>query len=66
MNQPSGGTLYFDEVTDYSVCMDDTLQAVFKRAREVSKAHQAFWQRADELGVTERAAAARPDAISGP
>lgn len=57
---------YFSEITDYFVCVDDTRQAVFERARHVSKAHQAFWQRADELGVTERAADERPDAISWP
>lgn len=57
---------YFSEITDYFVCVDDTRQAVFERARHVSKAHQAFWQRADELGVTERAASVRPDATSGP
>lgn len=56
---------YFSEITDYFVCMDATRQAVFERAREVSKAHQEFWQRADELGVNERAAASRPDAVSG-
>lgn len=57
---------YFSEITDYFVRVDDTGQAVFERARHVSKAHQAFWQRADDLGVTERAAAERPDASSGP
>lgn len=57
---------YFNEITDYFVCVDDTRQAVFERAKHVSKAHQAFWQRADELGVNERAAAERPDPISGP
>ncbi len=57
---------YFCEITDYLVRVDDTRQAVLERARQVSKAHQAFWQRADELGVTERAAAERPDASPGP
>lgn len=56
---------YFNEITDYFICMDATRQVVFERAREVSKAHQEFWQRADELGVTERAAASRPDTVSG-
>lgn len=28
---------YFSEITDYFVCMDATRQAVFERAREVSK-----------------------------
>ncbi|WP_299846297.1 hypothetical protein [uncultured Paracoccus sp.] len=57
---------YFREITDYFICMDETRQAVFERARDVSKAHQAFWQRSDELGVTERAATNRPDAVSHP
>ena len=56
---------YFNAITDYFICMDATRQVVFERARHVSKAHQAFWQRAEELGVTERAAASRPDTVSG-
>lgn len=56
---------YFKEITDYFICMDATRQVVFERARHVSKAHLAFWQRAEELGVTERAAASRLDTVSG-
>lgn len=47
---------YFSELTAYFTCMDGTRQAVFDRAREVSKDHQAFWTRANALGVAEKAA----------
>ncbi|KRW97011.1 MULTISPECIES: hypothetical protein [Paracoccus] len=54
---------YFRELTEYFACMDGTRFAVFERAREVSKAHQAFWLRANNLGVAEKAAANQPDAV---
>ena len=54
---------YFSELTDYFSCMDGTRLAVFERAREVSKAHQAFWKRANDLGVAEKAAANHPSAV---
>ena len=45
---------YFNAITDYFICMDATRQVVFERARHVSKAHQAFWQRAEELGHVDK------------
>ncbi|MFN8679974.1 hypothetical protein EQ718_13795 (plasmid) [Paracoccus versutus] len=54
---------YFSELTEYFVCMDGTRLAVFERAQEVSKTHQAFWKRANDLGVAEKAAANYPDAV---
>lgn len=50
---------YFSELTAYFTCMDGTRQAVFNHAREVSKSHQAFWTRAEALGVVEKAATGR-------
>lgn len=47
---------YFKELTAYFSCMDETRQAVFDRARSVSQDHQAFWRRANALGVAEKAA----------
>lgn len=52
---------YFSELSAYFTCMDGTRQAVFDRAHAVSKSHQAFWQRAQQLGVLEKAAADAPD-----
>lgn len=50
---------YFSELTAYFTCMDGTRQAVFNHAREVSISHQAFWTRAETLGVVEKAATGR-------
>lgn len=47
---------YFAQLTAYFSCMDDTRQAVFDRARLVSQDHQTFWQRANALGMAEKAA----------
>lgn len=52
---------YFSELSAYFTCMDGTRQAVFDRARAVSQSHQAFWERAEKLGVVEKAAADVPD-----
>lgn len=52
---------YFSELSAYFTCMDGTRQAVFDRARAVSQSHQAFWERAQKLGVVEKAAAEAPD-----
>lgn len=54
---------YFSELTAYFTCMDGTRRAVFERAGEVSKDHQAFWARAQDLGVVEKAATGRQEAV---
>lgn len=56
---------YFHDLTDYFACMDASRQAVFRRSREVSAAHERFWQRAKALGV-ERKAASTHDALAVP
>ena len=50
---------YFSEVRPYIACLDTARQDAFARAREISAQHEAFWKRADELGLTEEVA---PDA----
>ena len=50
---------YFSEVRPYIACLDAARQDAFARAREVSAQHEAFWKRADEMGLTEDVA---PDA----
>ncbi|MEF9604814.1 hypothetical protein O4J55_21815 [Paracoccus sp. PXZ] len=57
---------YFSELTEYFACMDGTRLAVFERAREVSQDHQAFWKRANDLGVAEKAAANHSRAVEEP
>lgn len=52
---------YFSQLSAYFTCMDGTRQAVFDRARAVSQSHQDFWERAQKLGVVEKAAAEAPD-----
>ena len=52
---------YFSEVGPYIACLDAARQDAFDRAREVSAQHEAFWKRADEMGLTEEVA---PDADS--
>lgn len=54
---------YFSELTAYFTCMDGTRRAVFERAGEVSKDHQAFWARAQDLGAVEKAATGRQEAV---
>lgn len=56
---------YFHDLTAYFACMDASRQAVFIRSREVSAAHERFWQRAKALGV-ERKAASTHDALAVP
>lgn len=50
---------YFSEITPYIACLDAARQEAFTRAREISAQHEAFWERADAMGLTEEAA---PDA----
>ena len=50
---------YFSEFTPYIACLDAARQEAFTRAREISAQHDAFWVRADAMGLTEEAA---PDA----
>lgn len=50
---------YFSEFTPYIACLDAARQDAFTRAREISAQHEAFWERADAMGLTEEAA---PDA----
>lgn len=51
---------YFAALTDYFACMDRTRQAVFRRAEEVSKRHQAFHARASALGISKKIAVPAP------
>ena len=55
---------YFAALTDYFACMDRTRQAVFRRAEEVSRHHQAFHARASALGISEKIAVPVPP-VSG-
>ncbi|PHQ72143.1 MAG: hypothetical protein COB97_00120 [Paracoccus sp.] len=50
---------YFSEVRPYIACLDAARQDAFARAQEISARHEAFWKRADEMGLTEEVA---PDA----
>ena len=50
---------YFSEFTPYIACLDAARQDAFTRAREISAQHEAFWTRAEAMGLTEEAA---PDA----
>lgn len=50
---------YFSEFTPYIACLDTARQEAFARAREISAQHDAFWARADAMGLTEEVA---PDA----
>lgn len=56
---------YFAEITTYFACMDDARQAVFHEAQEVSKEREAFWARADSLGLTEKSAVEHPPMEDG-
>lgn len=47
---------YFSEFSPYIACLDAARLAAFARAREISVRHQAFWDRADGMGLTEEAA----------
>lgn len=47
---------YFSEFSPYIACLDAARIDAFARAREVSAKHQAFWDRADRMGLTEKAA----------
>ena len=44
---------YFSEFGPYIACLDAARQAAFVRARGISAEHQAFWNRADRMGLTE-------------
>ena len=50
---------YFSEFTPYIACLDAARHEAFTRARAISAQHDAFWARADAMGLTEEAA---PDA----
>lgn len=47
---------YFSEFSPYIACLDAARLAAFARAREISVRHQAFWDRADRMGLTQEAA----------
>lgn len=47
---------YFSEFSPYIACLDAARLDAFARAREISAKHQAFWDRADNMGLTEEAA----------
>lgn len=47
---------YFSEFSPYIACLDAARLAAFARANEISVRHQAFWDRADRMGLTEEAA----------
>lgn len=47
---------YFSEFSPYIACLDAARLEAFARAREISTRHQAFWDRADRMGLTEEAA----------
>lgn len=50
---------YFSEVGPYIACLDAARHDAFDGARKISAQHEAFWKRADEMGLTEEVA---PDA----
>lgn len=56
---------YFAALTDYFACMDRTRQAVFRRAEELSRQHQAFHARAYALGIGEKIAVTADPSVSG-
>lgn len=56
---------YFTEITTYFACMDEARQAAFHEAQEVSKEREAFWTRADSLGLTEKSAVEHPPMDEG-
>ena len=50
---------YFSEFAPYIACLDAARQEAFTRVRAISAQHDAFWARADAMGLTKEAA---PDA----
>lgn len=47
---------YFSEFSPYIACLDAARLEAFTRAHEISARHQAFWDRADRMGLTKEAA----------